>query len=229
MRILFSGRFEVTVEDLREQAKPRWGERNDSLKYMADYCDGSADNLEYVEKLLRDESAEYRRFIDSLRPLGLRPENIVQSDLKRRLLSSVADPDRDGMFPVVLYMSVTGDDRDSIGLLFERGKEVRVFESNEEASEATVALANRVLNGGRPRPVKVWGSHGAKVVEHIREAMALPKGLYVSPKKSYASGYFGADRVLFCCVVDANGLSQESEYDWKVIDDGLKIQKLMVF
>lgn len=104
----------------------------------------------------------------------------------------------------------------SIGILYKDGKFI-IFEGNDEADGETIQLANKIVYGNKPRYVRVYGSHGSKVVDEIEKTGMLPTGLYVSPDKSYAEGYWGEDRILFSGIIDANNVSQESEVDWKVL------------
>ena len=59
--------------------------------------------------------------------------------------------------------------------------------------------------------------HTVDIVEKIKKTGKIPKGLYVSSKRSYASGYWSLeqDRVLFSAIIDDADVRKESHYDWK--------------
>lgn len=123
------------------------------------------------------------------------------------------------LFPIPLYVSATNDKADTIGILVDKdGKFIEIFEGNDEASAQTVKLVNNIMN---PKGKLKWlyGSHGKEVVDTINKTMTLPANIYLSPSREYASSYWGEGREPFKVLVNINSLSQESEFDWKTIEE----------
>ncbi len=146
---------------------------------------------------------------------------VNQNEMRMRLLESLGE-EFEVRYPIPVYVSASPEDKMTIGLYYHEDDRVEMFEGNDEATEETVKKVNRVLGG---KNIRIYGSHSQKVVNDIVATNTLPANLYVSPKQDYASGYFGEDRAMFTGVVDSSYLNQESEYDWKTMEE-TPIQKL---
>lgn len=124
---------------------------------------------------------------------------------------------------ITVYIRDTQDKEDyGVGLLYNiNNKSFEPFEMDDEASPNTVALYNWFINGGKPKPTRLYGAHTYNIIEQIKNTGVIPKGMFMSPKKEYASGYVDLEgkRGLFSCVADANDFSQHTEYDWMAITD----------
>jgi hypothetical protein len=107
----------------------------------------------------------------------------------------------------------------TISLLVHFDGKFEMFEGNDEASEATIKMVNKLLNPVG-KAVRIYGSHDNSVVLRIKDSGKLPKNLYISPSKNYAEGYadLNGKRSLFTGIIDLNDVSQESHVDWKTID-----------
>ena len=140
---------------------------------------------------------------------------VNQSEMRVRLLESIDDEFKVG-YPIPIYVSGSPEDKMTIGLAYHEDSRIEMFEGNDEASEDTIKKINRVLGG---KKIRIYGSHNQQTVNHIIATRMLPQNIYVSPEKDYASGYFGEDRVLFSGIVDSSYLNQESEYDWKTMEE----------
>lgn len=124
-------------------------------------------------------------------------------------------------FPYPLYISAEPisrySDEGPIGILIDiNGNVLEIHEGNDEASPATIALANRLVNP-QGKEERVYGSHNEKLVTQIDISDMLPENLYVSPSKSHAASYWGEDRVLFTGIINLNNVNQESDLDWRTI------------
>ena len=178
------------------------------LEVMLDMEDG--DYLKFLSKIASDTYRKLKQNynIPNINEWALIDRMLDNSDLTYEV---------DEFFPLPVYISSTDIKGDNIGVLVNKeGKIIEYFEGNEEATDETVEMVNNIFNP-KGKDVWVWGSHGSDTVEKIKRNMLLPKGIFVSPSKEYASGYFGDERILFKVLVNINNLSMESEYDWKTI------------
>jgi len=89
-----------------------------------------------------------------------------------------------------------------------------MFEGNEEAGEETLDLVNDLMGVG-DKMVTVYASHTPDIIERLK-AGDFPEGIFVSPSKEYASGYFAEDRDLVKVKIPLNRLKQNSEFDWQI-------------
>lgn len=136
------------------------------------------------------------------------------------LLNFTEDPD--SLYPIPVYVSASPEDMATIGLLLHKNGKFEMFEGNDEASDETYALVDKILNPNKGQIIRtVYASHNVDLAEKIRDFGIAPKGLYVSPSRSYASGYWSLDeeRVLFSFKVDDSFLRKESEVDWKIVKE----------
>lgn len=122
-------------------------------------------------------------------------------------------------WPFLIYVSGTGDNGDEIGLLMHQNKQIEQFEGNEESSEQTDQLVNKLLGIG-DKEIRVYGQHGEELVWKMKEENFLEKNIYVTPDKSYAEGYWHLEqnRLMFSCLVKLKHLKQESDVDWRVLE-----------
>ena len=94
-------------------------------------------------------------------------------------------------FPMSVYVSASPNDKQTIGIMVHANGKKEMFEGSDEASEETYDLVDEIL--GNIKPVTVYGFHGEETVEKIRKSNVLPKGLYMSPSKKYALGYWSLE------------------------------------
>jgi hypothetical protein len=175
---------------------------------------------QYVQNFLDNLSQRGRVIIEYfLNKYGL---YVNTSELRRRLLENISDESFELVYPIPVYVSASPDDRMTIGLYYHEDGRIEMFEGNDEATEQTVKKVNRALGG---KNIRIYGSHNQDVVNQIVATGVLPPNMYVSPEQSYAAGYYGADRVMFSGIVDSAFLNQESEYDWKTMEE-TPIQKV---
>jgi hypothetical protein len=119
-------------------------------------------------------------------------------------------------FPIVLYINATGKKGDSIGILvFENGK-IELFEGNDEASPETYELLDKVLKD--TKPLRVYCMQDRELAVQIETTKIAPEGLYVSPDRKYAEGYWSLsqDRILFAFTINPSDVRKESDVDWKM-------------
>lgn len=121
-------------------------------------------------------------------------------------------------FPVGLYVSASPTDGNTVGVLVFYDGKIELFEGNDEASEDTYNLVDKLI-GGEDKEVLIWGNHDSTLVRRIKETGRLPAGLYVSPNRQHASGHYELDstkeRNLFSGKINLSNVRQESEVDWK--------------
>lgn len=216
-------RIRLTISDLETIEKSVDRDAAKNASFLLDYYHESEKGKKDVQHFLDLASKAAEKALKILKA----PSYEVKQ-LKRTLLSWTDIPMKvEDFFPVPIYVSVVGDPM-TVGILVHVNGKLEVFEGNDEASDKTYALVNKLL--GRSQQITVWGMHGNDVVEKIRKSNTLPKGLYVSPSRKYAAGFFSlkGDRTLFSCVVDSSNLRQESEIDWKVIDN-VKVKKFRTY
>lgn len=128
-------------------------------------------------------------------------------------------------FPIIVYISAFPDDQNTIGLLVHQNGKVEEFEGNDESHFKTTDLVDEILGYANVK-VTVYGNHNIDLVRKIEDTKILPKGLYMSPSKRYAEGYWSTteERIMFSCETKKSDFNRESEYDWKVKED-TKINK----
>jgi len=139
-----------------------------------------------------------------------------KNSLISSLLSTDYLPEKESdLFPVPVYISANPNDKNTIGILIHENGKKELFEGNDEASNETYELVDKII--GEKKPIRVYGYHGEKVVEKIRKTMKLPKNLYMSPSKQYALGYWSTEekRIPFSVIAMTNDFRKESDYDWK--------------
>lgn len=131
----------------------------------------------------------------------------------------------DEYFPIIIYISSFPDDENTIGLIVHKNGKVEEFEGNDEAHYKTYELVDDIM-GNSNKPVTVYGNHTLDLVRKIEETKTLPKGLYMSPIKKYAEGYWSTteERIMFSCEAIKSDFIRESEYDWKT-KEKTKIKK----
>ena len=195
------------------------------------------DNMRFIIEMYHDggeDQAAIERFIGRMNQAVGRVQDIVSSkvqnvdnvyvdnvyvdetELIKRFFNFISVPSSpSGFFPLVIYVTGNKREKASIGLqVFEDG-DIEMFEGNEMANNDTYEIVNEIL--GRTQKVRVYGSHGKDVIDHIKRTGTLPNDLYVSTDKRRASGYFGGDRFLFTGIVDFSKLREESDVDFKTI------------
>lgn len=201
-------------------------------KYSGKYYHPEISLLKTLEDFFYDEDSEKKRmaidYLDLINRVGKQAYDLGKrigipyisvSNIKTYLLGQEEFKSRqEEFYPFPLYVSANPEEYDTIGIIIDQhGKVLEIHEGNDEATPETITLVNKLLNPSGKR-VRIYGSHGSKVVQDIDISGYLPKNLYVSPSKSHASSYWGEDRQLFTGIIDQNSISQESDIDWKTID-----------
>ena len=212
---LFEMKYQISKTDLEDFEKDRFNkEAARSARILLDNPDLIDEFFVMVNKAMRKAMKPFRKLF------------VNERELKIRLLESEFPSKVSGFFPLPVYVSSSRSDKMTIGILVHFNGKLEMFEGNDEASSKTIQLVNDVLNvGGIVKTV--YGMHTEDVVDIIRRTNKIPIGLYVSPNKSYAEGHWriGQQRMLFSCEIDLSAVSQESEYDWKVLKN-TKVKKV---
>lgn len=146
--------------------------------------------------------------------LGMVDGAEVDPSVVSEIIGSALDIEGGDRWEVPVYVYAPGDKAGSIGLLASKDGELKMFEGNDEASPETIDIANKLLGIG-DETIKVWTSQPMEVVRAIR-AGNIPNGIYVSPNRNHAAGYWGEGRELVSLEIPRSRISQESEVDWKV-------------
>lgn len=147
-----------------------------------------------------------------------------KNDLKYRILASPSLTGMDGntidKVSIPVYVSSSPDDKATIGILPTKDGKYKIFEGNEEASEDTLDLVND-LTGAGEKLVTVYGSHTSDVIDRIKRG-DFPTGIFVSPKREVAEGYFGADREVVKFKIPLSRIAQHSDVDWQIREEKKK-------
>jgi hypothetical protein len=163
-------------------------------------------------ELLDIASKKYSEILSIMKDKGVFYD---EDEAKYRILTGATLSMKDDIFPFPVYVSSGKDDKASVGLLVSKDGKFEMFEGNDEATPGTQKLVNELMGVG-DKEVKVWASHTSDVVQRIQNG-DIPEGIYVSPNREHAAGYWGKDRELISFKIPLNRLSQESEVDWKVL------------
>ena len=187
---------------------------------------GAALILDYIEdpdegKWIKDQLGAYvREANDALKLLFRRDSKFFynRNDLVARFcgwfshaLDNWPPKKRDSM---IFYVAANQDSGDTIGIEVSRSGKTEVFEGNHEADPASYQLVDRLIGRKRP-PMRFYANHTQDVVDKIESTKIVPKGLFLSPMKNVAAGYWGKDRVLFSIMLDPADLLPHSEQDWQ--------------
>jgi len=209
---LFESRFEITIDDLERLAGDSYREVSRAANILLDFYD---EDRKLVDEFFRMANKAGRTAVKACHGV-----EVDHWELKRRLLEVEFPSKVTGFFPLPVYVSSRRGDKMTIGLLLHFNGKLEPFEGNDEASTETVDAVNKLLGLAGKRQV-VYGMHTEDLVDQIAQTKILPKGLYVSPNRKHASGYWDMKgrRKLFTCSVDLGDLSQESDYDWKILRD----------
>lgn len=211
--------IDITIKTLEDMANNSFllsREEKFQINFFIDYYHEKDDTeKKWVTDFLKGLSNELNKAV-SIISRKARIPYIDTNTLIRKAFDFNEIPDSfDKLWPIPIYISAKIGDKNTIGILVHKDGKVEMFEGNDEASDETYALVNKIM--GKTRDVEVWGSHGIDVVEKIKKTHRLPEGLFVSPNKMHASGYWGAKRQLFSCIINTGNVRQESDIDWKVI------------
>jgi hypothetical protein len=209
----------ITIDDFYDAI-----DKADSYSSSGKYLSDEQMNLDTIASLLFDEehpeegqkilekaSNDYSKINSMMKEKGA---SFDESDAKYRLLSNRKLFTNESVFPFPVYVSANKDDKMTVGLMLSEDGKFEMFEGNEEASEETQDLVNDLMGIGE-KMVKVWASHTPDVIDRIKNG-DIPEGIFVSPSKEHAEGYWGKDRDLVSFKIPLNRLSQHSEVDWKV-------------
>lgn len=209
-------KFIITRQDIIELLDAKLFLTRDEkgiLEFLYDYEDDDPALMEKYYLFLADFGKELLSKIEKYEIPYLDVK-----DIKNRLLTTrrAFEFDKELLYPFPIYISANSKDKNTIGVEILSDGKLRMFEGNDEASQETIGLVNHLL-GVIGEKVKVYGSHGSKVIEYIKQHKQLPVNLYVSPKYDHAASYWGEDRILFSGIIDKAAVNQESEVDWKII------------
>lgn len=201
----------ITIKDLEKLSDRFYGEAKKNAEFLIDYW------YEKSKKEVFHFLQMYSRAgTKALKILGNVPYYDRKSLIESLLSSEMLPIKESDIWPIAIYISASPYDKATIGILiFKNGKKI-LFEGNDEASNETYDLVDEIL--GEVKPVIIYGYHNEQTVELIKKTMILPEGLYMSPNKKHASGYWSLkeNRVMFSCVAMSNAFRKESEIDWKV-------------
>ena len=207
--------FNITIDIIKNFESSWRKEVANTARLLVDFYEGDDEQLKKSANFVFDLYAKAAEKAVGL--LGKVPY-FDKSDLIEQMLSNEYFPVKvDDLFPMSVYVSASPTDKATVGILIHANGKKEMFEGNDEASAETYDLVDKLLGQG-DEEVKVWGSHERELVLNIKEKQELPKGLFVSPSRQYAAGYFDleGDRVLFSCKIKKSYVRQESELDWKV-------------
>jgi hypothetical protein len=214
--------FQITESDLAVLYRKTYDrDLKRNLEYLLE-CLGGDYESPYHDVDPKAVQRDAEDLLSQLSAAGAKALSLVKGghvsvdQLKRTLLSRDFERLYDKPWPIPVYVSAGPGDHDTIGLLVHESGKLEMFEGNDEATDETVGLVNDLLGLGTKK-IRVWGSHGTKVVDRIRDHKELPANLYVSPNRSHAAGYWGEDRVLFEVEIPMSAVSQESTVDWRVL------------
>jgi DNA topoisomerase-1 len=142
-----------------------------------------------------------------------RPYDVANAKERIMVSQAVMDGDTDAIFPFPVYVSAGGDPN-TVGLDVSKDGEFTMFEGNDEATPETLNLVNELL-GNAERMITVWSSQPSDIAQRIR-AGDIPRGIFVSPKREVAAGYWGEGRELVKFKLPLKRVAQHSEIDWQV-------------
>lgn len=210
-------RFVVTIRDIQQIASSSSVIDRDAIKtakFLEDYWfEQSKKEVSHFLKMYSNAGTK------ALRILGDVPY-VDKKSLLINLLSTTLLPKKESdLWPIPLYISSSPSDPHTVGILVHKSGKKELFEGNDEASPETYDLVDEIL--GNVKEIRVYGFHGVDLFEKVKRKQILPAGIYMSPSKKYASGYWNLqqDRILFSCVALSNAFRKESEYDWKTKKD----------
>lgn len=141
---------------------------------------------------------------------------INRKDLVRRTIldRGLWDGRPDAPWPVPVYVSAAATDKMTIGLLMHKDGLLEEFEGNDEATPETLDLVDS-LTGAADKVVTVYTSQPADIAMRIASG-DVPEGIFVSPSRAYAAGYFGEGREVVRMKLPMSRLARHSEVDWQV-------------
>lgn len=197
--------FILTRDDV-EHLLNRWSDRD--VRFRAEWVLDHWDE-DYVQGFISQVSETGSR---ALRLLGPIP-HLDRSSFIQQFFTGEDIFDAARNWPIVAYVSGGGED--TVGLEIGEDGTVKIFEGNDEASEATLDLVNRLTKAG-DQLVRVWTSQPEEVVVKIKTELVVPAGIYVSPVRSHAEGYWAPGRELIWLKLPLGAMDQESELDWRV-------------
>ncbi len=235
-RSMANGPFELNAPKLRAFADKREANKRNSWNHDSAefYARAIADDLESdeetsvmwqgekhtaknrdieqqrVNKITTTVNNELSAMKAQVGPFWYDDENLLVS------IFSQEEFNENDLYPLPIYICASNDVNNSIGVMTFGGGKYEMFEENEEADGETYAMVNKLLGlGGKKK--KVYAAHNEELVLKIKNENRLPEGLYVSPQREYARGYFSLEeqRVLFSCEVSMDDIRMESNVDWK--------------
>jgi len=224
----------ITIKNLKEYEKGYVS--NDIsfiLSYIIDHYDENDDAENFKDDTYNPELKKYYRMIinEYNKAINIYINKyfshmyVNKKDLITRFLETMSSIEKQSpqtykdFFPIIIYVADKQDPHKmTIGLRIELDGKINIFEGNDEATDKTYLLINKLLGS---KPVKIYGMHTLNLINKIKETKIIPKGLYVSPNKQYASGHWriGQDREMFSGIIDIADVRQESDVDWITIED----------
>lgn len=120
-------------------------------------------------------------------------------------------------FPIPFYVTASKNDPYSIGLLVHENGKIERFEGSDESSDETRMAVKKIL--GELKDVRVYSNQPLDVIEKIKKTGFAPKGMYVSPDKKHAEGYWSMthERAMVSFVINEMYLAKESFVDWRIL------------
>jgi hypothetical protein len=204
-----------TVDYLKNlfQHNIMWQDAKKNLDFLDSYAEKDP---KAIEEFLSTMEQAYDKVVQLIGNVHFK-----EKDLLGRLLEWNDIPSNiHDFFPVPVYISSGSSDGDSIGImLFEDGKK-ELFEGNTEASDETYKIVNELL-GVADKWVKIYAQHGVRIIRLIERTQKIPEGIYVSPRRDVAEGYWHIteEKYLFSCEIQEKYVRKESDIDWKIIED----------
>lgn len=215
----------ITIDGIRSMLSKSWSSKEmaRSLNLLLEfYNDGNPKHKLWVEEYLALVNKVLNRVI--LIAKNLQIPHIDITWLKENLFNHEEFlSDEKDFFPIPLYISAqtSGDESEAtIGIMVDvNGKILEIHEGNDEASDETINLANKLVNP-QGKQVRIYASHTRELVFKIDESGYIPEGLYVSPDLGHAKAYkdLQGERETFTGFIDINSVSRESDLDWRTIE-----------
>lgn len=219
----------LTIKDLEDLQNKRFRltrDQESNLNFLVDYYYESPKNEKTVNQFLKMVSNVIKKVKNILKKYNV--PYIDFDDLKLRMFDWEYVPSKeDEFFPVPVYVSASKSDKNTVGISIHKNGKIEMFEGNDLASNETYDLVNKLI-GKKPKEVEIWSSQPSKIINIIRRTKKLPEGIYVSPSRKYASGFWGENRILFSAKILDTDVRKESDIDWKVIGNP-KIRNLRIY
>lgn len=205
-----ANQFQITIEDVEKFSKSWQHDLKSRCEFLLEY---SAKDPDAINNVLAAMNEAGQKAINMIGRIHYNEKFLKEKLLEQEELSFESSD----YFPLPIYISDGSEN--SIGvMLYENGKK-ELFEGNDEASDETYKIVNDLLDVGN-NWVKVYGQHGKRIIDLIEKRDELPEGIYVSPRRDVAEGYWHIteEKYLFTCEIQEKYIRKESDQDWKIIE-----------